>query len=254
MRGACCGSGVGGRAFAGLVAEESAFYTLQDGHADQSASGLLNAKCAVDNELQHGRNVLDVKCQYDKGEDEIANRHDGHHNGREAGNALRGEAENVFGREAGNVDDESSDDEPRDEREDFIHPERLELRRKGEAKRLAIEAEFRKINALDPTVKSFDDLMLMENAEEFAEKVRKGYSLSDAFIITNSKKLSEKLKNSAVRAALLRLGTKQHLVSTSTGGGEAAVDVPAETYSLYKTLYPDITDREIKKHYKKHNK
>ena len=82
---------------------------------------------------------------------------------------------------------EDVEEAPRDEREDFIHPERLALRRKGEAKRLAIEAEFRKINALDPTVKSFDDLMLMENAEEFAEKVRKGYSLYDAFIITNGK-------------------------------------------------------------------
>ena len=149
---------------------------------------------------------------------------------------------------------EDVEEAPRDEREDFIHPERLALRRKGEAKRLAIEAEFRKINALDPTVKSFDDLMLMENAEEFAEKVRKGYSLYDAFIITNGKKLSEKLKSSAVRSALTRLGAKQHLVSTSSGVLESAVDVPAETYSLYKTLYPDITDREIKKHYKKHNK
>ena len=209
----------------------------------------------TDGEAFDGRTIIAPERLILRGDDENAF-------SREAGNALRGEAENVFGREAGNAlrgeaengDDESSDDEPRDEREDFIHPERLELRRKGEAKRLAIEAEFRKINALDPTVKSFDDLMLMENAEEFAEKVRKGYSLSDAFIITNGKKLSEKLKNSAVRAALLRLGTKQHLVSTSTGGGEAAVDVPAETYSLYKTLYPDITDREIKKHYKKHNK
>ncbi len=142
----------------------------------------------------------------------------------------------------------------RDERDTFVHPERLALRKKGEERRLAIEAEFRKINALDPSVKSFDDLMLMENAEEFAEKVRKGYSLSDAFIITNGKKLSERLKNHAVRAALSRLGAKQHLVSTSSFNSDGAVDVPAETYSLYKTLYPDISDKEIRKHYKKHNK
>ncbi len=142
----------------------------------------------------------------------------------------------------------------RDERDTFIHPERLALRKKGEERLLAIEAEFRKINALDPSIKSFDDLVAMENAEEFAEKVRKGYSLSDAFILTNGKKLSEKLKNQAVKAALSRLGTKQHLVSTSSANTDSSFDVPAETYSLYKNLYPNITDKEIRKHYKKHNK
>lgn len=138
--------------------------------------------------------------------------------------------------------------------EEFVSPERLKLRHEGEAKRRAIEAEFRKINAIDPSVKSFDDLMLMENADEFAERVRRGYSLTDAFIITNQKKLSQRIKTAAVRSALARMGAKKHLTGAGTGGGEAAIDVPAETYSLYKSLYPNITDGEIKKHYKQHNK
>jgi hypothetical protein len=142
----------------------------------------------------------------------------------------------------------------RDEGEEFVNSERLTLRHQGEARRRAIEEEFRKINAIDPTVKSFDDLMLMENAEEFAEKVRRGYSLTDAFIITNSKRLSARIKNAAVRSTLSRLAAKQHLKGAGTGGGEAAIDVPAETYSLYKSLYPGITDGEIRRHYKAHNK
>ena len=142
----------------------------------------------------------------------------------------------------------------RREGEEFVHPDRISLRREGEAKRRAIEAEFRKINAIDPSVKSFDDLMLMENAEEFAEKVRRGYSLTDAFILANRKQLTHKIKTSAVRAALAKLGAKQHLTGAGTSGGETAVDVPAETYSLYKSLYPNITDGEIKKHFKSHNR
>ncbi len=138
--------------------------------------------------------------------------------------------------------------------EAFVDSERLSMRRKGEAMRRAIESEFRKINAIDPSVKTFDDLMLMENAEEFAEKVRKGYSLTDAFVLTNGKKLSQKIKAAAVKSALSRLAAKQHLTGAGTGGGESAIDVPAETYSLYKSLYPNLTDGEIKKHYKKHNK
>ena len=138
--------------------------------------------------------------------------------------------------------------------EEHVHIERLKMRRAGEAERRAIEAEFRKINAIDPSVKTFDDLILMENSEEFAAKVRKGYSLYDAFILTNGKKLSQRIKNQAVRAALSRLGAKQHLTGAGTGGGEAAIDVPAETYSLYKSLYPNITDKEIRAHYKNHNK
>jgi hypothetical protein len=136
----------------------------------------------------------------------------------------------------------------------FVNSERLAMRREGEAMRRAIEAEFRKINAIDPSIKSFDDLMLMENSEEFAEKVRKGYSLTDAFIIANGKKLSQKIKAAAVKSAISRLVAKQHLTGAGTGGGESAIDVPAETYSLYKSLYPNLTDGEIKKHYKKHNK
>ena len=152
------------------------------------------------------------------------------------------------------VSETVTDAPAQDYREELVDKERLALRHKGEARRRAIEDEFRKINAIDPSVKSFDDLILMENAEEFAEKVRRGYSLTDAFIITNSKKLSQRIKNAAVRSTLSRLAAKQHLTGAGTGGGEAAIDVPAETYSLYKTLYPNITDSEIKKHYKMHNK
>ena len=85
---------------------------MQDGHADQSASGLLNAERAVDNEFQHGRNVLDVKCQYDKGEDEIANRHDGHHNGRETGNALDAAKDDEEGHDGENHGDISRAETP----------------------------------------------------------------------------------------------------------------------------------------------
>lgn len=148
----------------------------------------------------------------------------------------------------------SAEAEPFSRNEDFVNEERLAMRREGEAKRRAIEAEFRKINSIDPTIKSFDDLMLMENAEEFAAKVRKGYSLTDAFILSNGKKLSQRIKTAAVRSALSRLAAKQHLTTAGAGGGAAAVDVPAETYSLYKSLYPNISDSEIKRHYKKHNK
>lgn len=167
------------------------------------------------------------------------------------------ETESVISNEAETAVD-SMQTEPekiqRREGEEFVDEERLAYRREGEARRRAIEAEFRKINAIDPSVKSFDDLMLMENADEFAEKVRKGYSLADAFILTNGKKLSQRIKAAAVKTALSRLAAKQHLTGAGTSGGEAAIDVPAETYSLYKSLYPSLSDSEIKRHYKKHNK
>ena len=118
----------------------------------------------------------------------------------------------------------------------------------------AIDEEMKKITDIDCDIKTFDDLMGMERADAFAEKVRKGYSLSDAYMVVNSKKIFEKQKSAALKAAAGRFTSKRHLTGAGTSGGEMAVDVPSETYALYKAMYPDLSDSEIKKHYSKRRK
>ena len=97
-------------------------------------------------------------------------------------------------------------DEGAELKEDFVSDDRAEARRLADAKLVALESALRKINSLDPSIKTFDDLMNMENSAQFAEKVKRGYSLTDAFIIVNGKKIAERMKAAAVRSALAIYG------------------------------------------------
>ena len=124
--------------------------------------------------------------------------------------------------------------------------------REEELKRAAVDEEIRKIGALDSNIKSFRDLIDMENAEEFMEKVNKGYSLSDAYFLVNGKKLMSRAAGNASRAAINKLNSKNHLRGVLQDGAQTPVDVPAETLMLYRSMFPEMSEDAIRKHYAKH--
>lgn len=124
--------------------------------------------------------------------------------------------------------------------------------REEELKRAAVEEEIKKISALDNSVKSFRDLIEMENSEEFMEKVNKGYSLSDAYFLVNGKKLMSRAADNASRAAMNKFSSKSHLRGVPQDKAAAPTDVPAETLNLYRMMFPEMSEDAIRKHYAKH--
>lgn len=110
------------------------------------------------------------------------------------------------------------------------------------------DSEFRKIQALDPGVKSVDDLMQGENAEAFLNAVKKGNSLLDAFKLANFDRLSQKRSAAAQQKVRNQINSKSHMQATGQGKGRT-VNIPMETLTMYKEAFPNWTDAQIAKHY-----
>ena len=118
----------------------------------------------------------------------------------------------------------------------------------------AISSELAKINAIDPDIKSFDDILNSDTGKAFTEKVRRGYSLYDAYLVTNQKRILRSVSESAHQSAINSVNSKSHLTGNGVSKAEAPIDVPSKTYFLYKSMFPQLSDQQIKAHYAKHNR
>lgn len=108
------------------------------------------------------------------------------------------------------------------------------------------------INAIDPSIKTFDDLLAMPDAAKFNELVQKGNSLGDAFKLTRLESIANNRANEAVRTAMSRTYGKAHLSATTPQGGYRNT-IPQDTLEMYRAINPNLSDDEYRKHYGKHN-
>lgn len=128
--------------------------------------------------------------------------------------------------------------------------QRAAREREAQAK---LDEEIRKIGAMDPNVKSVEDLLKLECYPRIRERVRKGYSISDAYKLENFDALQGSAAAASRQAALNAARGKSHLTPTAArGAGE--VSVPAEVEAEYRALMPNATKAEIQKHYSKYLK
>jgi len=116
-----------------------------------------------------------------------------------------------------------------------------------------IKEELAEIGKLDPSIKTVEDLLKMERAEQFREYVRRGNSFYDAFYLSNRDKLSKTAQTAAQQQALNLANSKAHLTSTAARG-TGAISVPPEEIALYREFNPKATDAEIQKHYNSYKK
>lgn len=117
----------------------------------------------------------------------------------------------------------------------------------------AVAAEMQKITAIDPTIKSLDDIAKMSTAKDFNRYVQMGNTLEDAFYLANRKDLEQKRLAAAKQTAINQTRSKQGLFS-GAGEGAAGVSVPAEQAAAYREWFPDATDEEIAKNWTKFEK
>ena len=113
--------------------------------------------------------------------------------------------------------------------------------------------EMKLISALDPTIKSVDDLANMQNAEKFNTLVQSGVALSDAFKLANFDTLVSKSASVAKQSAINSAAGRSHLTATSING-EQGKTIPPETLRMYRELNPGLSDTEYQKHYERMNK
>lgn len=113
----------------------------------------------------------------------------------------------------------------------------------------ALGKELQKIAALDPAIKTLDDIKAMPTANRFNELVQMGVGLEDAFYLANRKAIEER-KMAAVKAsAQNQMAGKGHLNPVGAANGKQPVQVPRGIVETYRAMIPGATDAEIQKAY-----
>lgn len=125
----------------------------------------------------------------------------------------------------------------------------IEVQKEREQK-AALDAAINEISAIDPDIKSVNDLIALDNYDEFYSLVEKGYSLPDAYKIFAFDKLTAKKASSAAQTVLNNINSKGH-ITTVKGGQTKEIVVPDDVLAAYKKNMPNMSEDEIRKHYAK---
>lgn len=125
----------------------------------------------------------------------------------------------------------------------------IEKQKQDENDKIMAE-ELKMIHAIDDSIETLDDISKMDNCEEVIEKLNKGYSLYDAYVLCNMSRISQINKDKKEKDKLNNTNSKSHMKKT-TGGSNNYVEVPADEYAIYKKNLPNWTDKQIREHYAK---
>lgn len=113
-----------------------------------------------------------------------------------------------------------------------------------------MQEELKLINAIDSSIETLDDISKMDNCNDVIEKLNKGYSLYDAYVLCNMNRISQLNKDKKDKAKLNNTNSKSHMKKT-TGGSNDYVEIPKDIYATYKRNLPNWTDKQIREHYAK---
>lgn len=113
-----------------------------------------------------------------------------------------------------------------------------------------IKTAISEINSFDSDIKSVDDLFNMPNYDEYYKLVSKGYSLTDAYKIVAFDKITSHKAASAAQVVKNNINSKGHMKSI-TGSATNDVVVPEDVLAMYHKNLPNMTEQEIKDHYKR---
>lgn len=116
-----------------------------------------------------------------------------------------------------------------------------------------LREEVAEIGKIDPAIKSVEDLRKSESWPKVEEKVRRGYSLLDAYRLANMDAIGERRAAAARQQALNSAAQKQHMQKVEQQG-TGSVSVPSSVKEMYRQLNPKATDAEIERHYAKYQK
>ncbi|MBR5329471.1 MAG: hypothetical protein IKV45_04615 [Firmicutes bacterium] len=114
-----------------------------------------------------------------------------------------------------------------------------------------VSAELDKIRQWDDAVEAIGDVAASEVFPAIYEKVKKGYSLSDAFYLANADRLQQAAVTRAEEAARAQLQSKEHLRGRTTGRGSGDIRIPADVMAEFKRIMPDADIETIRKFYQK---
>lgn len=114
-----------------------------------------------------------------------------------------------------------------------------------------LNEQITELSKLDPSIKSFEDLLSMENFPEFDALVRKGADLVSAYKAVNYDKAKANTAKAATQAAINSARGKSHLAPV--GGGKAEDSgLTSEDLEIWHRF--GLTTKEAKDYHKQFNK
>lgn len=113
----------------------------------------------------------------------------------------------------------------------------------------AVNAALKNISAMDPSIKSVEDIAQMPTARRFNDLVQKGIGLEDAFYLANRKAIEDRKAAAARTATLNGMANRQHLNPVGASSAKQPVEVPPKMAEIYREFNPGATDEEIRKAY-----
>lgn len=127
--------------------------------------------------------------------------------------------------------------------------QKAERQQAEQAAQQRINDELNQIMEMDQSIKGMADLLKMPGADQFRDRINRGYSLLDAFKLVRGPEL-EKAKNTAAQqAAMNNARGKDHLRSAGGNRGAGADSVPRDQLAMYRVFNPGATDAQIQAHY-----
>ena len=118
----------------------------------------------------------------------------------------------------------------------------------------ALQAELKKVTAMDPNIKTLEDIRAMPTAAKFNEYVQRGLGLEDAFYLANRQEVDARRMAAARAATQEQLAGKGHLNPVAGVPGKTPYQVSQAQIAAYREFMPDATEAEIRAAYEAEHK
>lgn len=127
----------------------------------------------------------------------------------------------------------------------------LQMTQQEEARK-SLEADFKEITKIDPSIKSMEDLQKHASFNTVLAYVRdNGLKLHDAFRLANYQQLTSSNADAARQAAINQARGKQHMETTSgvSKQGKELVQIPSNLLARWQDAYPDMSLEQLTRKY-----
>lgn len=115
-----------------------------------------------------------------------------------------------------------------------------------------LEADYKEILALDPSLNGIDDILNDPSMPLMAERVAQGMSLVDAYKIVNFDRVFASKESAVKQQTINQVKGKNHLTTgASINVNDGEEDIPANMVGQYKEWFPEKSMKELKALYNK---
>lgn len=113
-----------------------------------------------------------------------------------------------------------------------------------------LDAAMKEVHELDPSISSFEDLRQHESWTEVEDRVKRGYTIAEAFELANKEAIKQRERAAWEQQIRNSMNGKGHLDSSSPKG-DGGITVPSDVMAEYRAINPNATDEQILRHYAK---